>query len=58
MPRTYPPRRTLTAIRLSPAGLAAIDALAAAEGLNRSAMMRALIGEALAARERKTRRTA
>lgn len=51
MPRTYPPRRTLVAIRLDPAVLDEIDAQAAAASLDRSAMMRALIAEALTARQ-------
>jgi len=54
MPRTYPPRRTLVAFRLDPEVLADIDTLAEAEGVDRSAMIRNFIVEAMVARERKT----
>jgi metal-responsive CopG/Arc/MetJ family transcriptional regulator len=51
MPRSYPPRRTLVGVRLSAAGLAAIDAQAKAEGVDRSETIRRLLAEALAARQ-------
>jgi hypothetical protein len=51
MPREYTP------VRLSPEGLAKVRELAQAETEgNVSQMIRKLLGEALAARERKTRR--
>lgn len=51
-PRKYPPRRTLVSFRISDAGLARIDALAAkeGEGVDRSEMIRRLLLEAVAAR--------
>ncbi len=46
MPRTYPPPRTLIAVRLSPGGLAEIDKLAEAADVNRSEMIRRLLAAA------------
>lgn len=42
--------RLTVAVRLSPAGIAEIDATAAAEDRTRSAMIRVLLREAIAAR--------
>lgn len=57
-PRTYPPRRTLVAFRISPAGLEQIDALAATEtDGDRSETIRRLLSEALTARARRAART-
>ena len=50
MTRTYPPRRVLVGFRISPAGLDAIDQLAATTGVDRSEMIRRLLSEALTAR--------
>lgn len=46
---TWSGRRTVT-VRLSWAGIAEIDRLAAAEGTDRSAMIRTLLREAIQAR--------
>jgi hypothetical protein len=56
MPRVYPPRRTLIAFRIKPEALDVIDAQAKAEGVDRSAMVRTLLGEALTARQRRKTR--
>lgn len=45
MPRTYPPRRTLLAVRLSPAGVEQIDALAERDGITRSELIRRALAE-------------
>ena len=51
------PRRPIVGVRISEAGIAAIDQLAEAEGVGRSEMIRTLLSEALAARAKvKTRR--
>lgn len=47
------PRRPIVGIRISDAGIQAIDALAKAENVNRSEMIRRLLSEALTARQRK-----
>lgn len=52
MPRPGP-RRPIVAVRLSEAGIQQVDALAEAEGVNRSEMIRLLLTEAVAARLRK-----
>lgn len=48
--------RVPVTVRLSPEGLAEIDKLAEADERDRSAMIRLLLREALAARQRKTTR--
>lgn len=45
-----PSRRVYVGVRLSPGGVANVDSLAAAAGVNRSAMIRTLLGEAIQAR--------
>lgn len=40
MPRVYPPRRDLIAVRVGPAGLAKLDAKAQQQGVTRSEMIR------------------
>ena len=52
MPRPGP-RRPLVALRISTEGLAYIDQLAAGEGINRSEMIRRLLAEAVAARQKR-----
>jgi metal-responsive CopG/Arc/MetJ family transcriptional regulator len=49
MPRPGP-RRPLVAVRLSEQGIAEVDRLAQAQGVNRSEMIRRLLAEALAVR--------
>lgn len=49
VPRTYPPKRTLIAVRLSPDGIAAIDRLAKRNGITRSHVVRAALAEYIAA---------
>jgi metal-responsive CopG/Arc/MetJ family transcriptional regulator len=51
-------RSSTVVVRLKPDGLAAIDAHAEAEGVNRSEMVRRLLSEALTARQRKRRQEA
>jgi hypothetical protein len=47
------PRRPIVGVRISEAGITAIDALAETEQIGRSEMIRRLLSEALAARGRK-----
>lgn len=47
-----PDRRVQVAVRLTPAGLAAVDKLAEEDQRTRSDMIRILLAEACAARER------
>lgn len=51
-PRTSP-RRPIVGVRISDAGITAIDKLAADEAVTRSEMIRRLLSEALTARQRK-----
>jgi hypothetical protein len=51
--RFNPDRRVQVAVRLSPGGLAAVDALAEEEDRTRSDMVRVLLVEAVTARKRK-----
>jgi metal-responsive CopG/Arc/MetJ family transcriptional regulator len=50
MPRTGP-RRPLVALKLGDEWIAVIDRLGEQEGVNRSEMIRRLLGEAIAARQ-------
>lgn len=53
---TTRPRRPIVGVRIKPEAIAYIDALAKAEGVKRSEMIRRLVGEALVARQRKGQR--
>jgi hypothetical protein len=54
MPRPGP-RRAIVGIRLKPEAITYIDTLAQQAGVTRSDMIRTLISEALAARQKRTR---
>lgn len=54
-PRTGP-RRPIVGVRIKTEAVEMIDAMAEAEGVNRSEMIRLLLSEALTARQRKGRK--